>query len=60
MNKKEKIQFAAKSILNNQETIESLLDELVNQECIQFDDAGNPYWESCGEPIVEGTELVFE
>jgi hypothetical protein len=39
--------------------IRAMLFELYNADIIRFDDAGNPYWDSCGERLDGEEELVF-
>jgi hypothetical protein len=42
-----------------EEAIRAMLFELWLSESIRFDDAGNPYWESCGERLDGEKELEF-
>ena len=41
------------------EIVRQLLLECHMAEIIRFDDIGNPYWESCGDPLDPAVELVF-
>jgi len=54
------LDLAAEKVNGNIDITRILLEELYNAEIIRFDDAGNPYWEANGDPLDEGTELVFE
>jgi len=62
MNQKLKgqIELAAYKLTHNQQAVQSLLEELVEFDSVHFDDAGNPYWAICGEPVINGVPLFFK
>lgn len=43
----------------NETMIRAMLFELWQTDVIRFDDAGNPYWESCGERLDGKEDLEF-
>jgi hypothetical protein len=59
LNIKEKIALAAERGLT-EEALKDLFTYLYDNEEIKFDDVGNPYWESCGDPLEPDIELEFE
>ena len=59
MTTEQKVNAAAWKLSGDVAAIAALLDELVTVDTIHFDDEGNPYWETCGEPVQKGIELVF-
>ena len=59
LNIKEKIALAAERGLT-EDALKSLFEYLYDTEVIRFDDVGNPYWESCGDPLEPDIELEFE
>ena len=60
MSYEENIECATDRLLGNREVLKQLLQELVEHDAVHFDDVGNPYWETCGIPLVEGTSLFTE
>jgi acid stress-induced BolA-like protein IbaG/YrbA len=60
MSKDEKIEVATKKLMMDRDAVKSMLEELVEQDSIHFDGDGHPFWETCGEPLVKGTQLVWE
>ena len=59
LNIKEKIALAAERGLT-EDALKSLFEYLYDTEVIRFDDVGNPYWESCGDPLEPDIELEWE
>jgi hypothetical protein len=53
----EVLNSAAVKFLNNLDAIKILLGELAELDVIYFDSNSNPYWESCGEPLIKGTSI---
>jgi hypothetical protein len=42
------------------EAIRAMLFELWQSEIIRFEDVENPYWESSGELLDSGEEIIFD